>query len=68
MKVIVGDDEPRVLSIVKSLLGYHGCIVISADKGQEAFEIIEWHKAGLVLLMLDIKMPDMTENKVFIGL
>ena len=67
MKVIVGDDEPRVLSI-KSLLDYHGCIVISADKGQEALEIIEWHKAGLVLLMLDIKMPDMTGNKVFIGL
>ena len=68
MKVIVGDDEPRVLSIVKSLLDYHGCIVISADKGQEALEIIERHKADLDLVILDIQMPDMTGDKVYIRL
>ena len=65
LKVLVVDDEPQVLSIIKSLLNHHGCDVLSADKGQEALEVIERHKAGLDLVILDIQMPDMTGDKVY---
>ncbi len=68
LKVLVVDDEPQVLSIIKSLLDHHGCNVLSADKGQEALEIIERHKADLDLVILDIQMPDMTGDKVYIRL
>ena len=68
LKVLVVDDEPQVLSIIKSLLDHHGCNVLSADKGQEALEVIERHKANLDLVILDIQMPDMTGDKVYIRL
>jgi two-component system cell cycle sensor histidine kinase/response regulator CckA len=65
LKVLVVDDEPQVLSIIKSLLDHHGCNVLSADKGQEALDVIERHKADLDLVILDIQMPDMTGDKVY---
>jgi len=65
LKVLVVDDEPQVLSIVKSLLDHQGCKVLSADKGMEALEIIERHKDNLDLVILDIQMPDMTGDKVY---
>ena len=68
LKVLVVDDEPQVLTIIKSLLDHHGCNVLSANKGQEALEIIERHKADLYLVILDIQMPDMTGDKVYIRL
>ena len=65
LKVLVVDDEPQVLSIIKSLLEHHGCIVLSTDRGQEALQIIERHKANLDMVILDIQMPDMTGDKVY---
>lgn len=65
LKVLVVDDEPQVLSIIKSLLDHHGCDVLCANKGKEALEIVERHKADLDLVILDIQMPDMTGDKVY---
>jgi nitrogen-specific signal transduction histidine kinase/ActR/RegA family two-component response regulator len=65
LKVLVVDDEFQVLSTIKSLLNHQGCIVLSADKGIEALEIIERHKADLDLVILDIQMPDMSGDKVY---
>jgi PAS domain S-box-containing protein len=65
LKVLVVDDEPQVLSIIKSLLDLQGCNVLSADKGIEALEILDRHKADLDLVILDIQLPDMTGDKVY---
>jgi PAS domain S-box-containing protein len=65
LKVLVVDDEPQVLSIIKSLLDHQGCKVLSADKGVEALEVLERHKSDLDLVILDIQMPDMTGDKVY---
>ncbi len=68
LKVLVVDDEHQVLSIITSLLKHQGCNVLRTDKGVEALEFIERHKADLDLVILDIQMPDMTGDKVYMKL
>ena len=65
LKILVVDDEHQVLSIIKGLLDHHGCNVLGADKGMEALEIVERHRADLDLVILDIQMPDMSGDKVY---
>lgn len=65
LKVLIVDDELQVLSIIRSLLDHHGCNVLSANRGKEALEIIERHRTDLDLVILDIKMPDMSGDEVY---
>ena len=65
LNVLVIDDDPHVLSIVRSLLAHHGCKVISTDKGFEATGIIEKNRDKLDLVILDIKMPGMSGDEVY---
>jgi len=65
LNVLVIDDDPHVLSIIRSLLAHHGCKVLSTDNGQEALKIIGQHQNTLDLVILDIQMPDMSGDKVY---
>ena len=65
LSVLVIDDDPHVLSIIRSLLAHHGCKVISTDKGFEAIDIIEENRDKLDLVILDIQMPGMSGDKVY---
>jgi len=65
LNVLVIDDDPHVLSIIRSLLAHHGCKVLSTDNGQEALEIIGQHQNTLDLVILDIQMPDMSGDMVY---
>ncbi len=62
-KIMVVDDEPDLLDVVKLILESDGYQVVTAGGGQEALNIIEEEKPDLVLL--DIIMPKMDGWEVF---
>lgn len=62
-KVLVVDDEPDTLELVKLVLESGGFEAVLANNGIEAFTQIENEKPDLVLL--DIMMPDMDGWDVF---
>lgn len=62
-KVLVVDDEPDTLELVKLVLESGGFEVILANNGMEALVQIEKTKPDIVLL--DIMMPDMDGWDVF---
>jgi len=62
-KVLVVDDEPDTLELVKLVLESGGFKVILANNGMEALAQIETTKPDIVLL--DIMMPDMDGWDVF---
>ncbi len=62
-KVLIVDDEPDTLELVKLVLESGGFTTMLAKSGSEALNIIEDSKPDLVLL--DIMMPDMDGWEVF---
>ena len=62
-KVLVVDDEPDTLELVKLVLESGGFEVILANNGMEALAQIE--KTKLDIVLLDIMMPDMDGWDVF---
>ena len=55
-KVLVVEDEEKILSVVKSFLESKGFSVISATDGRKALELFERENVSLVLLDLMIPM------------
>jgi two-component system response regulator VicR len=62
-KIMVVDDEPDLLEVVKLILESDGYQVVTASSGQEALNKIEKEMPDLVLL--DIIMPKMDGWEVF---
>jgi two-component system response regulator VicR len=62
-KIMVIDDEPDLVEVVKLILESDGYMVITAGGGEEALDEIEKEKPDLVLL--DIIMPRMDGWEVF---
>ena len=62
-KVLVIDDEPDTLELVKLVLESGGFTTMLAKNGIEALRLIEAKEPDLVLL--DIMMPDMDGWEVF---
>jgi two-component system response regulator HydG len=54
-RILVIDDEPTTLSMLRLLLGALGYTVLTADSGERGLEIFEVEKPSLVLT--DIRMP-----------
>ncbi len=61
-KILVVDDESRIVDLVTSMLSKHGYDVVSASDGVEALEQVKDLKPDLVLL--DIMMPKMDGTTV----
>ena len=55
LKILLVDDEPMFIEMLKARLESLGCGVITASNGKEALEKIENNKLDAVLL--DILMP-----------
>lgn len=55
--VLVVDDEERVRTFLGRALAAQGHVVLSADSGQEALDVLALEQVDLMLL--DIVMPDM---------
>jgi two-component system KDP operon response regulator KdpE len=56
-KILVVDDEPNFVSLVRTTLTHKGYEVLTAGEGQEALQLLFAHKPDLVLL--DVMMPKM---------
>jgi len=55
-KILIVDDEPRMLESLKVLLSSQGCEIHITDSGREALEYLE--RTAFDLVLLDIVMPD----------
>lgn len=58
MKIILVDDEPEILTLVRDYLSREGFTVLTAINGNEGMELIEREKPDLVLL--DWMLPGMS--------
>ena len=58
LHVLVVDDEPEVLDLVRAMLSYGGHAVTSAASGREALELVA--REPLDLVVTDLGMPGMT--------
>ena len=56
--VLVVDDEPLILNLVKEILSQEGYQVETAGNGKEALQALQTHPFDVVLT--DMMMPDMT--------
>jgi signal transduction histidine kinase/CheY-like chemotaxis protein len=61
LKVLVVDDEPRVLEVVASYLRYDGHTVATAASGREALE--KFRRNHFDLVVLDRVMPEMSGDQ-----
>jgi two-component system alkaline phosphatase synthesis response regulator PhoP len=55
--IIVVDDNPDIITIVKTILEGKGFNVLSASSGQELLNLLDGQKPDLIIL--DIMMPEM---------
>ncbi len=62
-KVLMVDDEPEIIGLVKLILDPEGYDVISANGGLECLEMMDNEDIGAILL--DIMMPDMDGWETF---
>ncbi len=60
--ILVVDDEPEVLRLVTRILSAEGTQILAAGTGAKALAIAR--QRGLDLVMLDIKLPDMSGTQV----
>ena len=57
--ILVVDDEPALLALVRTMLWRAGYAVLEAPGGAEALQIADDREAPIRLLLTDILMPDM---------
>jgi DNA-binding response OmpR family regulator len=56
-KILVVDDEPEIVKLVRAYLEQAGFIVVTAAEGQEALAVFRYEKPNLVIL--DLNLPGM---------
>jgi len=61
-KVLVVDDEVKIVEVVKSYLENSGYLVCEAYNGKEALDKFE--KENPALIVLDLMLPDMTGEEI----
>ena len=65
-RILVVDDDARLVFLIRELLEAHGYEVIAAQDGEEAVEKTRRIKPDLVLL--DVRMPKMDGDEVYMSL
>ncbi|MDH4233078.1 MAG: PAS domain-containing protein [Nitrospirota bacterium] len=63
--ILVVDDEPEILALLKEMMVRMGFNVETAASGQNALEIFRQGKEGIRAAVLDIQLPDLDGKKVF---
>ncbi|URZ18136.1 response regulator transcription factor [Clostridium felsineum] len=61
-KILVVDDEEKILSVIKAYLEKEGFEVLTAKDGEEAINIFE--KEHIHLIILDLMLPKISGEKV----
>lgn len=62
IKILVVDDEVKIVEVVKSYLENRGYAVYAADNGSDAINIFQ--KVNPSLVVLDLMLPDMTGEEI----
>jgi len=60
-KVLIVDDEPGVVKMIRYLLEKNSFVVVSATEGEEGTKLAELEKPDLILM--DIMMPGIDGNE-----
>ena len=55
--ILIVEDNPRNLKLVRDLLKHHGYLTLAAATGEEAIELARAHRPHLVLM--DVQLPGM---------
>ena len=58
--VLLVDDEPQVVTMVKKMLLREGFTVLSASDPEEAVQIAKEHQGPIDLLLTDVAMPQLS--------
>lgn len=56
--ILVVDDEPTLLALVRTMLWRAGFTVLEASSGEEALRVAAGHASPIQLLLTDILMPE----------
>jgi two-component system cell cycle sensor histidine kinase/response regulator CckA len=59
MRVLLVDDEPGVRGYMKVILQRHGCSVVEAQDGADAYRVMQEENGNFDLLVTDVRMPKM---------
>src|ERR1035437_3187084 len=60
--VLIVDDDPQILRLVRAMLGPHNVNVLSAPRPYDALRI--WGEETVDVLISDVSMPEMDGNKL----
>jgi CheY-like chemotaxis protein len=63
--VLVVDDEDMILRVCSRLLRSLGYDVLTASSGREGIELVRKHGRGILLVILDMIMPDMSGRQTY---
>lgn len=61
-RILIADDEPDILDVIKAILEHDGYIVHTARDGQQAFKLLRKYSFDAVIL--DVYMPKATGVKL----
>lgn len=61
-KILIVDDEPGVVKMIRYLLEKNAYTVVSATEGEEGLKLVQEEKPDLILM--DIMMPTLDGNEV----
>jgi two-component system alkaline phosphatase synthesis response regulator PhoP len=61
-RVLIADDDPDVLEVIKAILEHEGLHVRTARDGEQAFKLLRKHKFDAVIL--DLVMPKVSGLKL----
>lgn len=61
-KILVVDDEEKILEVISSYLTSKGCFVYVAQTGQKGLEIFQ--KETIDFVILDLMLPDTTGEEI----
>lgn len=57
--ILLVDDEPQVVTLVREMLIREGYTVLGASSGAEALDALKFHENRVDLLLTDIVMPEL---------
>lgn len=61
-KILVVDDEVKILEVVKALLESKGYIVFTAENAHQAYEIFD--RESISLILLDLMLPEISGETI----
>lgn len=65
---LIIEDQEALLTVALDMLTAKGMTVLTASSGQEGIQLFKEHASTIDVVLLDMKMPDLTGDVVFAAL